>query len=94
MRKLSKKRAKENRQYLKLREKFLADNPICQIKVPGICRHEATTVHHSMGRMGLLLIDVRYFKGACLPCHCYVEEHPAEAKEKGWSVSRLSNENC
>lgn len=58
---------------------FKAANPTCQI-----CRVNATAdVHHTRGRLGLLLFDVRYFKAACRTCHNWIGEHPAEAQERG-----------
>ena len=35
MKNISKKRAKENPIYLKLRKKFLLDHPVCQARLPG-----------------------------------------------------------
>lgn len=89
VKRFSKKRAKQNRLYLKLREKFLQDNPMCQVGLPG-CRHTSTTVHHVAGRQGLRLIDVNNFLAACMPCHETIEHEPEMAKENGFSKSRLS----
>lgn len=86
----SPKRAKQEREYGKLRKKFLEQNPICQMKLPNICTHQATDVHHTAGRIGDLLTDVRYWKGGCRACHTWVELHPKEAKEMGLSINRLN----
>lgn len=52
----------------------------------------ATTVHHKLGRLSDLLYDVRHFLPLCLPCHHYVETHPEEAYERGWSLLRTQTE--
>lgn len=87
IRKLSTKRAQQNREYIKVRYLFLIENPICQIEG---CGCEATEVHHKKGRIGKLLTDVRYFLAVCRSHHNYIELHPEESKEKGYSLSRLT----
>jgi len=63
---------------------------------------EATEVHHKKGRQGYadqwakdrgitLLLDERFWLPVSASGHRYIELHPAEAKEKGWSLSRLEN---
>lgn len=89
MRLFSKKRAKENRQYLKLRAVFLLENPVCKVKGNG-CKGRATEVHHAAGRIGNLLLNTDYFIQICDNCHRWVELNPKEAKLKGYSVSRLA----
>lgn len=79
-------RAKEERLYIKLSKKFLEDNPVCQFPH---CNSFDVTVHHAKGRKGKLLIDIRYFKSLCWIHHFYMEVHPAEAKEYGFSLNRL-----
>lgn len=60
-----------------------------------------TTVHHAAGRIGFIdewarehdvpaLLDVRHFVPLCLEAHTYIEEHPAFAKENGYSEDRLT----
>lgn len=62
----------------------------------------ATTIHHAKGRIGYadnearlkgvtLLMDKRYWIPSSLEGHRYIEEHPQEAKDRGWSQSRLEN---
>ncbi len=62
----------------------------------------ATTNHHAKGRIGYadqwardrgitLLMDERYWIPASLEGHRWIEEHPQEAKDRGWSQSRLEN---
>lgn len=89
MRNMSLKRAKQNREYLKLREKYLNENPTCEINVDG-CTIDATEIHHAKGRIGYLLTEIEFFKATCRKCHIWAELHPKEAKEKGVSFSRLN----
>jgi hypothetical protein len=101
IRRVSKKQGKRERLYSKQRVEFLEDNPDCAMMVDDRCEGRANTVQHTKGRKGYadqwardndiwLINDVRFFLPACWPCHKYAEEHPNEAKEKGWAVSRLA----
>lgn len=75
---------------MKLRNEFLNDLEFCQAHIKGICDFMPTEVHHRAGRTGALLTDVSKFLGVCMPCHRWIELHPKEAKEHGYSLSRLS----
>ncbi len=88
--KLSDKRKIQEAQYQKLRLEFLNVHQKCEIKANSNCTVFATECHHSKGRIGLLLTDVKYFIAGCRNCHQWAETHPNEAKEKGWSVTRLN----
>jgi len=83
----SKKRAKAEREYLKLRKDFLSGNPMCQVKG---CGMPADDVYHRAGRSGDRLTDVSLFLAVCRAHHNYIEDHPIEAKEHGYSLSRLA----
>lgn len=56
-----------------------------------MCGKDATQVHHKKGRIGKLLLDVRFFLPVTQDCHQYIEEHPEWAKEQGYSLSRLED---
>jgi hypothetical protein len=81
----TKKRAKQEREYLKKREKYLQNKPSCEI-----CLQPATTIHHPAGRIGELLTDDTLFIGLCMTCHERVEQNPIWAKEQGYSLPRNS----
>jgi hypothetical protein len=83
---VKKSRAKQNRQYKPLADKFKLDNPNCQIKHDG-CTIETTDVHHTRGRRGKLLLDMRWWKASCRSCHRWATDNSKEAKEKGASYS-------
>src|SRR6185295_9162245 len=73
VRKVSKKRANENRIYTKLRQQFLEEHPVCEAGLNG-CTVVATDVHHSEGRIGDKLLDVSTYKAVCRNCHKQIEE--------------------
>lgn len=87
------KRSKEEREYAKLRKKFLGENPLCVLAVEHDCTIHATEVHHSKGRIGELLLAVEHFIPVCHNGHVWAESHPIEAKELGISQSRLQKQN-
>jgi hypothetical protein len=81
------KRLKQEREYAKLRRIYLFNYPICQFSE---CLSNATEVHHKKGRIGDLLTDEKYFIGLCKFHHDWVESHPIEAKEHGYSLTRTA----
>lgn len=89
MRTRSVKRAKQERLYSKIRKAFLEENPVCHVEC---CESDSIEVHHMKGRIGALLTDVTYFLAVCRAHHNLIESHPAEAKKRGYSLSRLSKE--
>lgn len=87
--KVSEKRKELNVEYFKLVEQFKKDNPECKAKVNEYCTKATEDIHHRKGR-NTFLLDVSTFLPVCRSCHNYIEAHPKEAKEKGWSESRLA----
>jgi hypothetical protein len=85
----SKKRGKEEVQYLFESRKYLKEDNRCEMNIPGVCTKVATTVHHCKGRIGKLLLDKEWWKRGCLPCHMWVETHPNEARELGLVLNRF-----
>lgn len=77
--------------YSLLRKKFMEDNPMCQAALPG-CTQQSTDVHHKRGRGEWYLI-VKTWLSVCRQCHIYIEEHPIEAKQLGFSEERTKNIN-
>lgn len=84
----TKKRAAQNRLYLKLRAKFLEENELCQAGLPG-CNVYANQIHHVGGRCSDKLTDVSNFLAVCPNCHDKIEHSPEMARKKGFSKSRL-----
>ena len=85
----SPKRAKQEREYARLRHVFLEAHPRCEFRDADACLLWATDVHHRRGRVGALLTDTRYWSALCRPHHRYVTEHPAKAYELGISERRI-----
>lgn len=79
IRSVSKHRAKELREYRKLRMDHLARNQVCVA-----CGAEtATEIHHSRGRIHRLLLAEEYFKAVCTWCHARIHREPKWAIAKG-----------
>ena len=83
------KRAKQEREYAKKSKQYLQDDPVCEGQLTG-CTGVATQVHHSLGRIGDLLTNDKYFKASCHNCNQRAETHPKEAIAKGFLFSRIA----
>jgi hypothetical protein len=95
IKKVSEKQSKLLTQYAKIRQKFLLNKWCAYHGKPCL----PTDIHHAMGRIGFaddkeipLLLDTRYFVPLCRDAHRWIEEHPKEAKEQGYSYSRLTEQ--
>jgi predicted HNH restriction endonuclease len=64
----TKKRAKQNRAYTKVKKKFLVDHPTCMAQLDG-CTGQSTDLHHIGGRTGENLLKVEDFAALCRNCH-------------------------
>ena len=81
---MSKKRAKQNRLYAKIRKDYLEKKPMCEV-----CHSRlADQIHHRRGRFGDRLTDAGYFLGVCFSCHIRVHMNPAWAYAKDYMVKR------
>lgn len=87
IRKVSKKLSVLNVEYSKLRKEFLSKNTTCHAKISSCCS-SATDVHHKRGR-GTYLLDISTWLPVCRNCHNWIENNPKDAKELGFSESRL-----
>tara|TARA_R100000479_G_C6341500_1_gene185507 strand:- start:146 stop:553 length:408 start_codon:yes stop_codon:yes gene_type:complete len=83
----SKKMQAIDQAYSKIRKKFMLNKPVCEAGLPG-CTVEATDVHHKKGR-GQYHLDVNTWLSVCRSCHTWIEEHPKEAIELGYSEKRI-----
>ncbi len=86
--KISEKRAEQRKRYKPLRDQFLKDKPLCELKVDDGCRIFASELHHLEGEEGEKLLDMSKCKSACRHCHSIVTEHSKAAIENGQSLSR------
>jgi hypothetical protein len=96
---VSERQSRYLRIYAQMRPKFLHGKP-CAV----FPEQRATTIHHKMGREVVffaddwarendipLLIDKRYFLAVSMDGHTFIENNPERAKEKSFSLNRLSN---
>jgi hypothetical protein len=83
----SSKKIDQDKEYTKLRKKFLNDNPMCEAHLMD-CLQKATEVHHKKGRTGDLYLDVQYFLAICNSCHRKITDDSKMAIELGLSEYR------
>ena len=81
------KRARQEREYAKLRVEYLQSHSACEARLLG-CTWLATEIHHKAGRIGELLTNAEHFCPICRNCHDYVTNRmsAAEARERGLKV--------
>lgn len=72
-------------------KKFREENPVCAIKSP-VCTGKTQGVHHSKGKIGKLLLDKKYWMAACNPCNDWIESDDAEARERGFKISKFKKD--
>lgn len=81
VRKVSEKRANEEKAYQVVRAGFLATHYYCAAKLEG-CTYKATDVHHSSGREGKKLTDVTKFIAVCRNCHSLLHDKLSAAERR------------
>lgn len=81
LKRVSDKRRRENRVYLKLRKVFLEEHPICEM-LAECAGAPSTEVHHTRGR-GIWYLVVEYWKASCRPCHHWENAHRNQAVALG-----------
>lgn len=86
----SRKKQKQDSRYSEMRAAFLLSSQLCLAHLPGICTTHATDVHHKRGR-GQYYLDITTWLPVCRACHNWIELHPIEAKQLGFSEDRLTN---
>ena len=72
--------------YSKLRTHYLQQYPLCCASLPG-CTKQSTDIHHKKGR-GKYHNDPTTWLSVCRSCHDWIETHPIEAQELGFSTKR------
>lgn len=87
--KQSEKEKKRQAAYKVVRKYYLAEHPRCEALVSRGCTGSADQVHHKCGRIGDLLINMKYFLATCDSCHKWIELNPKKAKILGLSLNRL-----
>ena len=84
MRAVSVKRARQLREYRKLRDAFLELYPHCQW--PEGCYRFADVVHHRRGRRGVRLLDTDWWAASCDHHNDYAETETGICLANGWLV--------
>lgn len=84
----SDKRAKQEKEYLKIRKDYLEFFDTCQARIKCLGA-KSTEVHHKAGRVGELLTDEFNFIAICHDCHVWAELNPEQAKALNISSNRL-----
>lgn len=81
LKKVSTKRLKQNQEYTKLRKEFLSQHTRCAV-YPNL---QANQIHHSRGRIGRLLCDMRWWIPVSQEGHRWIEENHREARTRKWN---------
>jgi hypothetical protein len=68
---------KPHKEYISAKREFLAGKRCLR------CRKPATELHHGRGRLGELLMNQEYWIPLCAPCHRWVHDNPAAARNLG-----------
>ena len=79
LRRVSKVRNTQLREYARMRLSFLRAHLHCQI-----CGGISSEVHHKHGRIGQRLMDFEHCLAVCFPCHRYLHDNPRWAREQGY----------
>ena len=100
LRKTSKRRQQEYKEYMRKREKFLAMHPICQVwmlqnglddrcalrvaDAEYVNAPRSTEIHHKNGRNSKNYLDESTWMAVCHEAHVRIHAHPSWAREMGY----------
>ena len=84
----SKKRIKEQKEYVKIVKEKLTANEECELKSP-VCIYFADGLDHTVKRSPNNFLDEKNTKNSCSPCNLYKELHPKWAIKNGHSKSKF-----
>lgn len=82
---VSKKRAKEEIKYIKVRYEYLNNHKFCEAKLPG-CTVSSTDIHHIRGgeERSKTFLDSSTYMAVCRVCHNRIHLNSKEARELGY----------
>lgn len=89
--KFSEKKAAKILPYAILRRNYLNENPVCQIRIDGVCIGPSEEIHHcSMSDLDFL--EVSTWKASCVVCHRWVESMMSaeERRAKGLLIDPVN----
>lgn len=69
--------------YTLMRKEYLTKHPMCEIKLPGVCKGQACDIHHTAYR-GINTLAQATWLAACRECHDWCHANPKEARELGF----------
>jgi hypothetical protein len=73
--------------YRAIKALYLLKEPVCEacrfIRGEKATPLWADAIHHVRGRDGLLLLDIRFYKAVCNPCHRAIHDNPELARKHG-----------
>jgi hypothetical protein len=81
LKKMSKKKAQQDRAFRILKPIYIRSHPYCEMFDD--CFNETVDIHHMKGQAGELMCDEEWFKATCRPCHDWVETHKNKARAMG-----------
>lgn len=85
------KRIAEEKLYKKQLKEMLAENPNCEIRIPGVCMGKATGLHHLQKRSPKNYRKRENLVRACSECNLFIEENPTHELSKKFTISRFKN---
>jgi hypothetical protein len=68
-------------------EILVRDGYVCRVRIPGVCTHRATCVHHTKGR-GVTGDDPRFMVAACMPCNLRIGDPSRHVDPKPKPITR------
>lgn len=80
IRRISNSRARQLKEYSKLKRAFLKQHPYCAV----FPARRASDIHHIRGRTGRLLLDTRYWLAVSRAGHNWIHQNPALARQRGF----------
>lgn len=86
--KQSEKRKLEQKIYLRIVKRKLKENEKCQVQQEG-CKKIANGLHHPLKRSPATWLNESELIPCCSSCQTWIEQHPLEAIEKGFSKSKF-----
>lgn len=66
-----------------MRKEYLTKHPMCEVKLPGVCKGQACDIHHTAYR-GINTLAQATWLAACRECHDWCHSNPKEARELGY----------
>lgn len=79
IRRVSVKRAREMKEYTRLRAEFMAARPTCEK-----CGARPSKQCHHKAKRGINYLNVSTWAALCQPCHDWIHQHQGQARASGW----------